>query len=737
MSSMETAIALTDHASAPLYQISTAVQTVTRELELLRVVSGNAFNTSVFEAARVKLTEQLVPIEQIASATDEAAKKQEEHNDKMEKGASLAGKLADKVKEFVGKYVNLSKVKDVLGTSDELTQTMTHLDMMVARYNEMNGTMQTTTDLSRMIYQSAQSSRTSYLGAAEAVAELGNYAQNAFSSTDELVGFAELVNKQFAIAGLSADESSAAFSQLSEAMGDGVLSGNELSGIFKQAPNLVQTLADYMGVPTEQISELASQGQITADIMKNAMFAAQDEINARFESMPLTWGQVWTMFQNQALMVFQPVLQRINELANSGELQTCVTGVMNALSGVATIALGVVDTLAAGGAWIVDNWSMIAPVIGGVVAALGMYTIALGAYNIAQTTSNITKGIAEVQEYAHAKAILANTAAHTEEEIATAKATVTQAGFNTTLLACPLTWIVIAIIAVVAAIYMIVAAINKVQGTSYSATGIICGCINVVIQFFKNLGLSIANIVLGIISAVKAVGYNIQAAFHNAIFSVIAWWYDMLATALEVVEKICVALNKLPFVEIDYSGITSMADDYAAKSAEVAGNKMEYKDIGEEFDKGNSTFDAFEDGWVSNAYNSGYDWGQGVEDSISNFFGGEDAFGGIQNLANNATGFLGTDNGGYGASPDVADNIAGIAGDTANISDSLDISQENLKYLLDLAEQEAINRFTTAEIKVDMSGMQNMVNNTNDLDGIVDGLTMRVIESMEVVKEGA
>lgn len=708
MSSMETAIALTDHASAPLYQISTAVQTVTRELELLRVVSGNAFNTSVFEAARVKLTEQLVPIEQIASATDEAAKKQEEHNDKMEKGASLAGKLADKVKEFVGKYVNLSKVKDVLGTSDELTQTMTHLDMMVARYNEMNGTMQTTTDLSRMIYQSAQSSRTSYLGAAEAVAELGNYAQNAFSSTDELVGFAELVNKQFAIAGLSADESSAAFSQLSEAMGDGVLSGNELSGIFKQAPNLVQTLADYMGVPTEQISELASQGQITADIMKNAMFAAQDEINARFESMPLTWGQVWTMFQNQALMVFQPVLQRINELANSGELQTCVTGVMNALSGVATIALGVVDTLAAGGAWIVDNWSMIAPVIGGVVAAIAAYTL-------------ITKGAAIA-----VKGV----------ELATKAWTTVQTVFNTVMSMNPVGIIVLAIIALIAVIYVVVAWINKTQSTTYSATGIICGCINVVIQFFKNLGLSIANIVLGIISAVKAVGYNIQAAFHNAIFSVIAWWYDMLATALEVVEKICAALNKLPFVEIDYSEITSMADDYAAKSAEAAGNKMEYKDIGEEFDKGSSTFDAFEDGWVSNAYNSGYGWGQGVEDSISNFFGGEDAFGGIQDFVSNAAGILGTDNGGYGASQDIADNIAGIAGDTANISDSLDISQENLKYLLDLAEQEAINRFTTAEIRVDMSGMQNMVNNTNDLDGIVDGLTMRVIESMEVVKEG-
>ena len=717
MSSMETAIALTDRASAPLYQISTAVQTVTRELELLRVVSGNAFNTSVFEAARVKLTEQLVPIEQIASATNEAAEKQQEHNDKMEKGTSLAGKLADKVKALVGKYANLSTVKNVLGMSDELTQTMTHLDTIVTRYNELNGTMQTTTDLSRMIYQSAQSSRTSYLGAAEAVAVLGNRAQNAFSSTEEMVGFAELVNKQFAIAGLSADESSAAFSQLSEAMGDGVLSGNELSGIFKQAPNLVQTLADYMGVPTEQISELASQGQITADIMKNAMFAAQDEINARFESMPMTWGQVWTMFQNQALMVFQPVLQRINELANSGELQTCVTGVMNALSGVATIALGVVDTLAAGGAWIVDNWSMIAPVIGGVVAALLIYNGVLAACNTIETISNGIKAVCAAHTALKTGMTIKDVAMTTME-------TGAQIGLNAALLACPLTWIIGLTLLFIGILYAVVAHLNATKDMSVSATGIIAGV-------FAMLGAHIMNtFVIPVWNWFATLANFLGNVFHNPIGAVKVLFYDMCLAVIGYIQNLAVGieglLNKIPGVTID---ITSGLDGLYSKLEEAqqaVKDETEWKEY-----VGKKDYINYED-----AYNKGYDWGQGVEDSVSNFFGGEDPLGGIEDLANNTAGILGGDSGGYGASPDMADNIAGIAGDTANISDSLDISQENLKYLLDLAEQEAINRFTTAEIKVDMSGMQNMVNNTNDLDGIVDGLTTRVIESMEIVKEG-
>ena len=183
-------------------------------------------------------------------------------------------------------------------------------------------------------------------------------------------------------------------------------------------------------------------------------------------------------------------------------------------------------------------------------------------------------------------------------------------------------------------------------------------------------------------------------------------------------------MNNHPFIEFDFSGITSAADEYAAKAAEEAGDKEEYQSISDAFNEGFSTYDTFQEGWVSDAYNAGAAWGDGVSNKVTDFFGG---IGDIGNIG---------DVGSYGAASDMAGNIANIAGDTSSISDSLDVSEEDLKYLRDIAEQEAINRFTTADIHVDMSGMQNTVNNTNDLDGIVDGLTARVLESMEVVKEG-
>lgn len=717
MSSIQAAIELSDRMSAPLYNICAAVNMVISGFETMQYTSGNAFDISSMETAREKLAESITQLDEIANSTDEAKRKQERYNQQIHAGTSAADGLLGKVKSLVGAYVGISTVKNTLGLSDELTQTTARLDQMVSQYNQLNGTMQTTTELSNMIYQSAQNSRASYLDTAASVAKLGNNARDAFSSTEEIVGFAELVNKQFTIAGASAQESSNAFLQLTQALGSGVLRGDELNSIFEQAPNLIQTVADYMDVPIGEIRDLASEGQITADIVKNAMFAAQDEINAKFEEMPLTWGQLWTSFTNQAIMKFQPFLQRLNEIANSDRFQTCITGVMNALSVVATIAVNVIDVMAAGGAFIVDNWSIIAPIIGGVAAALLIYNGVLLAHNAYETISNGLKVLAATWSVAHGTATAA-------EAAATTGATAAQIGFNAALLACPLTWILVVIIAVIAAVIALANHIANTGGVATTAFGVITGGIFVVGAFFKNLGLSIANIALGIGSAIFALGSNIMTAFHNAISSVQSWWYDLLSTVLDVVASICESLNNLPFIEFDYSGITSAADEYAAKAAEAAGDKEEYQSISEAFNEGFSTYDTFQEGWVSDAYNAGAAWGDGVSNKVTDFFGG---IGDIGNIG---------DVGSYGAASDMAGNIANIAGDTSSISDSLDVSEEDLKYLRDIAEQEAINRFTTADIHVDMSGMQNTVNNTNDLDGIVDGLTARVLESMEVVKEG-
>lgn len=718
MSSIQTAIELSDRMSAPLYNICTAVNMVISNFEALEYASSTAIDTSSMEEARQLLADGMVGLQDITSATESARRKQEEYNQKIQAGSQHTDVLLNKVKSLVGAYVGISTVKNALDLSDELTQTTARLDMMVSQYNALNGTMQTTDELSQMIFLSAQNSRASYMDTAASVAKLGNNARDAFASTGEIVQFAELVNKQFTIAGASATESSNAFLQLTQALGSGVLRGDELNSIFEQAPNLIQTVADYMDVPIGKIREMASDGQITADIVKNAMFAAADDIDAKFNSMPLTWGQLWTQYSNLALKTFQPVLQRLNEMANDQHMQTALTGIMNALSGAATIALNVIDVMVTGGAFIVDNWSMIAPVIGGVAAELAIYNGALLLHNAYEAASNGLKMIAAIRSVAHGTATAAETAA-------TTGASAAQIAFNAALYACPLTWVVAVLIIVIAVLYAVVAHINKTRDEAVSATGYICGAVAVAGAFIVNTGVGLLNGLiqliwsifvepfLGIVEWVLNVtngGFDsFGGAVANLIGNIISWFLSLG----EVVTKIIDAIFGTDWT----AGLNALQNNVLAwgKNENAITLDREAPTI------------AYRASY-SDAYNKGYDFGQGVENKISDFFGG------IKDLGNSEdTGALGS----YGAASDMAANVANIAGDTSSISDSLDVSEEDLKYLRDIAEQEAINRFTTAEIKVDMSGMSNTVHNTNDLDGIVDGLTTRVLEAMEAVKEGA
>lgn len=315
---------------------------------------------------------------------------------------------------------------------------------------------------------------------------------------------------------------------------------------------------------------------------------------------------------------------------------------------------------------------------------------------------------------------------------ATFAETAAQQGLNAALMACPLTWIIMLILALIVVIFAVCNAIAKMTGIANSGFGVITGGVNVVIQFFKNLGLTVANIALGIGNAIAALASNMMTAFHNAICSIQSWFYNLLSTALSVIEGICAALNKLPFVEFDYSGISSAADDYAAKASEAAGNKEDYQSISDAFNEGFTTFDAFQDGWASDAFNAGAAWGDGVADKVSNFslsdvFGQTD----IPNVGDYTSGFSDAI-----ANSGVGDGIGNIDDNTGKIKDSLDITEEDLKYLRDIAEQEAINRFTTAEINVDMSGMQNTVNSGDDIDGFMTKLTDSVNEAVDNMTEG-
>lgn len=656
-------------------------------------------------------------------------------NQAIEQGTQGADNLASTIKRAIAAYATIQTVRSVLDLSDTLTST-------TARLNMMNDGMQTTQELQDMIYASAERSRGAYQTTADTVSKLGLMAGDAFSSSAEIIAFTEQLNKQFTIAGTEASGIDAAMLQLTQAMGSGVLRGEEYNSILEQAPNIIQSISKYiegnsnvldavaseMGMKTEELAgnvqgnlkDIASEGLISAEMVKAAMFAAADETNAKFESMPMTFSQIWTHFQNTALVAFQSVLQRLNEFANSDSFQSFVDGAIRAVSMIATITIGIFDLIASVGNFIGENWSIIEPIIMGIVTALGLYYGAMLLYNTITAISAAITAAKAISEKVHAAALAMQAGA-------TFAATAAQYGFNAALLACPLTWIVILIIAVVAAIFAVCTAIAKLTGIADSGFGVITGGISVVVAFFKNLGLTVANIALGIGSAIAAVAANIMTAFSNAITSVQSLWYDLLSTVLNVVAGICEALNKLPFIEFDYSGITTAANEYAAKAEAIAENKKDYQSVSDAFEKGFNTFDTFQDGWISDAFASGSNWGDGVADKVSNAISG--LFKGEENNTTEPFDYASLlENSNIG--------IGDTSKNTGKIADSMEIAEEELEYLRDMAEQEIINRFTTAELTVNMGGITNQVNSYMDLDGIGDYLDSVIAETLETAAEG-
>lgn len=702
-----------DNANAELEQLRMQLNQAIQEQNSLNQAMQN-MDVSAANDAYLRLSQTVGNTERyIRDNVDEQGR----FNQEISAGTQQANELTNTIKRAVAAYISIQSVGKALNISDELVQTTSRLNMM-------NDGVQTTAELVNMVYAAAQDARGSFSQMTDVVARFGNNAKDAFSSSEEVVAFADLIQKQMTIAGASTQEAANAELQLSQALGSGVLRGDELNSIFEQAPNLIQNIADYLDVPIGKIREMAADGELSADVVKAAIFSAADDINSKFNEMPMTWGQIWQSMQNTALIAFQTVLQRLNDLANSEAFQTFIQGAIEAMATLANVVLNVFELVGTVGGFIADNWSVISPIIYGVIAALAVYAAYLGIVKGIEIASAAATAIHSVAMSAKIGVMAALTGQ-------TMAATAAQMGYNGALYACPVVWIIVLIIALIAVIMAVCSAIAKMTGIANSGFGVITGGVNVVIQFFKNLGLTVANIALGIGNAIAALASNMMTAFHNAICSVQSWFYNLLSTALSVIEGICSALNKLPFVEFDYSGISSAADDYAAKASEAAGNKEDYQSISDAFNEGFTTFDAFQDGWASDAFNAGAAWGDGIADKVSNFslsdvFGQTD----IPNVGNYTSGFNDAI-----ANSGVGDSIGNIDDNTGKIKDSLDVTEEDLKYLRDIAEQESINRFTTAEVTINQTNNNNVSSDT-DLDGFITALDDAMGEAIDEVTNG-
>lgn len=711
---IKTSIDIQDRVSQKLNRVILQLNKTTSAFQAADAVSN--LTGATVQTAAEQIYNYETRIEELEQKIEQAGEQMEKLKDNTKQSSGEAQNLSrimGGIKTLIASYAGFNALQGIAKTSDDLTQTTARLGMMNEGFRETGGALESTDDLVNLVYASAQNARGSFGDMAAVVAKFGNNAKDAFSSSAEVVDFANLIQKQMTIAGASTQEASNAMLQLSQALGSGVLRGDELNSIFEQAPNLIQTIADYMDVPIGSIRQMASDGKLSADTVKAAIFSASEDINAKFDQMPMTWGQVTQRMKNSALQNFKPVLNKVNELAGNERFTSAANSVLGSLATVAVAALTVMNIVGAAGGFVADNWSIIGPIVYGVAGAFAVYAAYLG----------IVKGIEAASTAAsilHSVAMSAKIGITALMTHSTMEATAAQMGYNGALYACPIVWIIVLIIALIAVIYAVCSAIAKMTGVANSGFGVITGGINVVIQFFKNLGLSVADIALGIGNAIAALASNMGTAFYNTICNVQSWFYNLLSTALSVIESICAALNKLPFVSFDYSNISSAADDYASKAAQAAGNKQEYKSVGDAFSEGMSVFDTFQDGWASDAFKAGTSWGDGLTDKVSGMFSG---------TAAEETGYAMSGDSGIG------DNIGDIAEDTSKISKSVDISNENLKYLRDIAETEAVNRFTTAEIKVDMTN-NNTVSSGMDIDGIVRQLSYGVTEAMTAAAEG-
>lgn len=703
----------TDRANAELETLRMQLERAVQEQNEMNSAISR-MDVSAANEAYLRLSNTVSNTERyIRDNTDEQGR----FNRAIDEGTQGAGDLMNMIKGAVAAYASVQTIGKVMDLSDQLTST-------TARINLMNDGLQTTQDLQNMIYLSAERSRGAYQATADAVSKLGLMAGDAFSSSEEIIAFTEQLNKQFTIAGTEAAGIEAAMLQLTQAMGSGVLRGEEYNSILEQAPNIIQAIADYMEVPKGQLKDMAAEGEITAEIVKNAMFAAADETNAKFESMPKTFSQIWTSFQNTALMAFQPVLQRLNDVANSEAFQTFINGAIEALSMVAGIVVEIFNLIASVGSFIGENWSIISPIIYGIIGALAIYAAYLGITKAAELASAAGKIILCVASYAHAAATGA-------EASATAAATAAQYGFNTALLACPIVWIIILIIALIALFYAAVAAVNKFAGTSVSATGIICGAFMWALSVVGNIFIALWNLVVDVFvliyNLVATVANFIGNVFTDPIGAVCRLFFDLADTVLGILQALASAIDTI-FGSNLAGAVQGWRDSLGGwvDSTFGQGEEIMAKLNAEDMKLGR--FDN------TNAFDMGYSFGEGIDESIANFDPSSLFDTNVPGAGDYAdlSGY-GSDLGGLGG---IGSGVDDIAGNTGAIADSMDITEEDLKYLRDIAEQEAINRFTTAEINIDQSGMQNNISNGMDLDGVISGLTEGVNEAIDSMAEG-
>ena len=684
MATLKSAIQLYDGMSPALRSMNKTLGIVLSTFESLQNASGNAIDTTTIQTARAEYAKTEAILSNVEDNVRKANVQQNSFNQSIKSGSNAAGGLGSVFKKIVATVGSYIGIKEVFNLSDELTQT-------TARLNMMNDGQQTTAELQQMIFESAQRSRGSYQETADAVAKMGIMAQGAFNSNEELVAFSEQLNKQFAIAGTSQEGISAAMLQLTQAMGSGVLRGEELNSVFEQAPNIIQTIADYMGVGIGEIRSLAQEGQISATVVKNALLAASDETNAKFESMPMTIGQVWQSIKNEALMAFQPILMKINEVVNSDAFQNFVASIINLIKRIAEIALEVFNVIVVVINWVCENWAILEPIILSVVAAILLWKAAQIALNIAMNASPLMIIVTVITAIIGAIIWLSNKVGGLSVLWNYAWAAI-QVGFLYAK-AVILSGFYYMLYGLLWAGDKLMYAWEEIKIFAYKIW-------NSIANFFTQLGADILSglqtVVNGAISLVNTLIKGVNGA--------LGW----LGVNIGLIEEVTFGDNAQKRAEEKAMEREAALQDYVNEIAAEREVRQDALSILQ--DKAASA-------WSDNVGKASEVWQNAV-----NFEAEQKA---KEQNESEAESIL----------KEVESNTNTTAEDTGAISESLDMTEEDLEYLRDIAEREAINRFTTAQITIEQTN-NNTIGSDMDIDGVMEKWNQDFTEVLETAAEG-
>lgn len=778
MATIQTSIRIFDGMTPAFRHMTTAMNIVLSSFEQLQRTSSNAVNANSIIRAREELARAEAGFDRLERQIRESDNQQRKLNEDINKGASSTDRLVGSAKKLAATYLGIRTLGGLGNLSDQMTSTNARLGMI-------NDGQQSDAGLNKMIFQSAERSRASYLDTAQIVSRIGMNAGKAFSSTKEIVGFAEQLNKKFVIAGASTEEMNSALLQLTQGLSSGVLRGEELNAVFESAPNIIQSIADYLDVDIGKIRGMASEGMLTADIVKNSLLAAAEQTNAEFEKMPYTFSQIWTSIKNNAIMIFGVIQKKIEQSMSSKGFRTFIDNFINSLYVLGNVAYnifnGIISILGSPAfqsfsntmivgislisqalGWIItqalnlanifaQNWSIISPVILGIVGALTLYKTAVLGLAIANSIALLSQKWFDFQ--------LAQTAImHDLATGATWRQIIAQYGLNAALYACPLTWVVLGIIAVISAVFILVAVYNHFAGTSISVISLAVGA-------WYWLCAVVYNVISGIVNAINICVVGIANAFRTGLYAVQCFFIDMANAGLKAGVNLDKAFDKfatnlangiIKAVNIAVKGLNWLVEQINKipginlpqmkefqKVNTVIGTKTTFKPIQKPPEPKAWKPELVEYKNLKSEFIKGYDVGHQLQNKLKDTFD-------ISKIAEDAKKKLGLDDlwdkkyglgNGFGSaglnSPlgDAAKGAKDTAGNIAKMAKTMDKSQEDLKYLRDIAEQETINRFTGVNIKIDMNNTNN-ISKDADVDGIVNVLTEKLNDAMVVSAEG-